>query len=44
MKQRRNAEEVARLLHDADRNLAKTLMVSDFIQKVSVAETTFYRW
>jgi putative transposase len=44
MRKRRNAEEVARLLRDADRDLAKGLTVSDFCRKVGVAETTYYRW
>jgi putative transposase len=44
MKKQRNAEEVARLLRDADRDLAKGLTVSDFCRKVGVAQTTYYRW
>lgn len=44
MKKRRNAEEVARLLRDADRDLAKGLTISDFCRKVGVAQTTYYRW
>jgi putative transposase len=44
MRKRRNAEEVARLLRDADRDLAKGLKVADFCRKVGIAETTYYRW
>lgn len=44
MKKRRNADEVARLLKDADRDLAKGITVSDFCRKVGIAETTYYRW
>lgn len=44
MRKRQNAEETARLLRDADRDLAKGLTVSDFCRKVGVAETTYYRW
>jgi putative transposase len=44
MRKRRNAEEVARLLRDADRDLAKGLTISDFCRKVGVAQTTYYRW
>jgi putative transposase len=44
MKKRRNADEVARLLRDADRDLAKGLTVSDVCRKIGVAQTTFYRW
>jgi putative transposase len=44
MRKRRNAEEVARLLRDAERDLAKGLTVADFCRKVGIAETTYYRW
>jgi len=44
VRKRRNAEETARLLRDADREPAKGLTVSDFCRKVGVAETTYYRW
>lgn len=44
MKKRRSAEEVARLLRDADRDLTKGLTVSDVCRKIGVAETTYYRW
>jgi putative transposase len=37
-------DEVARLLKDADRDLAKGLTVSDFCRKVGVAPTTYHRW
>lgn len=41
---RRSADEVARLLRDADRDLAKGLTVSDVCREIGVAETTYYRW
>jgi len=41
---RRTDDEVARLLKDADRDLAKGLTVSDFCRKVGVAPTTYHRW
>ena len=41
---RRNADEVARLLREADRDLAKGLTISDFCRKQGIAETTSYRW
>jgi putative transposase len=41
---RRTDDEVARLLKDADRDLAKGLTVSDFCRKVGVAQTTRHRW
>jgi putative transposase len=44
MRKRRTADEVARLLREADRDLAKGLTISDICRKVGVAETTYYRW
>lgn len=44
MKKRRNADEVARVLRDADRDLAKGLSVSDVCRKLGIAVTTYYRW
>jgi putative transposase len=44
MRRRRTAEEVARLLREADRDLANGLTVSDICRKVGIAETTYYRW
>ena len=37
MRRRRTAEEVARLLREADRDLAKGLTVSDICRKVGIA-------
>ena len=44
MKKRRTADEVARLLRDADRDLAKGLSVPDVCRKLGIAVTTYYRW
>jgi putative transposase len=44
MKRRRNAEEIARVLREAERDLAKGLTVSDICRKQGIAETTYYRW
>ena len=44
MKKRRNADEVARLLREADRDLAKGLTVSDICRKIGIAQTTYHRW
>jgi putative transposase len=44
MKKRRTADEVARLLRDIDRALAKGLTISDVCRKINIAETTYYRW
>jgi putative transposase len=44
MRKRRTAEEVARVLREVDRDLAKGLTVPDICRKVGIAETTYYRW
>jgi putative transposase len=44
MSRRRTAEEVTRMLRDADRDLAQGLTVSDICRKQGIAETTDYRW
>ena len=44
MKKRRTADQVARLLRDVDRDLAKGLTVSDACRKHGVGESTSYRW
>ncbi len=44
MKKRRTADEVARLLREIDRDLAKGLTISDVCRKINIAETTYYRW
>jgi putative transposase len=44
MRRRRTAEEVARALREADRDLAKGLTVADICRKQGVAEATYYRW
>ena len=44
MKKRRTADEVARLLRDVDRDLAKGLTVADVCRKVGIAPNTYYRW
>ena len=44
MKKRWTADEVARVLRDIDRDLAKGLTISDVCRKIGIAETTYYRW
>ncbi len=44
MRRRRNADEVARLLREADRDLAKGLTISNICREQGIAETTYYRW
>jgi len=44
MGKRRTADQIKRLLREADRDLAKGLTVSDVCRKLGVSENTFYRW
>lgn len=44
MRKRRNADEVARVLREADRDLAKGLSVGDVCRKLGIAQNTYYRW
>lgn len=44
MKKRKDAAQIARLLREADRDLAKGLTVEDVCRKIGVAPTTYYRW
>jgi putative transposase len=44
MKKRRDKDQVAQVLREADRDLAKGLTVADVCRKIGVAQTTFYRW
>jgi putative transposase len=44
MRRRRKADEVARLLREADRDLAKGLTVGDVCRKLGIAQNTYYRW
>jgi len=44
MRRRRNADEIARLLRAADRDLAKGLTVADVCRKLGIVENTYYRW
>ena len=44
MRRRRTAREVAHILREADRDLAKGLTVPDTCRKVGIAQTTYYRW
>lgn len=44
MRRRRSADEVARVLRDADRDLAKGLTVGDVCRKLGIAQNTYYRW
>src|SRR5262249_49203733 len=44
MKRRWTADEIARLLWEADRDLAKGLTVSDICRKHGILQSTFYCW
>lgn len=44
MGKRRSAEQIRRLLREADRDLAKGLTVADICRKLGIAENTYYRW
>jgi putative transposase len=44
MRRRRSADEVARVLREADRDLAKGLSVGDVCRKLGIAQNTYYRW
>ena len=44
MGKRRTADQIQRLLRDADRDLAKGLTVADVCRKFGIAENTYYRW
>jgi putative transposase len=44
MRRRRTADEVARLLREADRDLAKGLTVGDVCRKLGIGKKTYYRW
>lgn len=44
MSKRRDADQIQRLLREADRDLAKGLTVADVCRKLGIAENTFYRW
>ena len=44
MTKRRTAEQITRLLRDADRDLSKGLTAPDVCRKFGIAENTYYRW
>jgi len=44
MSKRRSAEQIQRLLRDADRDLAKGLTVIDVCRKHGISSNTYYRW
>ena len=44
MKRRWTADDIARLLKEADRDLAKGLTVSDICRKHGISQSMYYRW
>ena len=44
MSKRRTAQQIVRLLREADRDLAKGLTVADVCRKLGIADNTYYRW
>jgi putative transposase len=44
MSKRRTAEQIQRLLREADRDLAKGLTVTDVCRKHGISGNTYYRW
>jgi putative transposase len=44
MKKRWTADQIARMLKEADRELAKGLTVPDVCRKIGIAQATYYRW
>ena len=44
MGKRRTAEQIARLLREADRDLAKGLTVADVCRKLGISQNAYYRW
>jgi putative transposase len=41
---RRTADQIQRLLREADRDLAKGLKASDVSRKFGISQTTYFRW
>ena len=44
MSKRRTADQIVRLLRDADRDLAKGLTVADVCRKLGISQNAYYRW
>jgi putative transposase len=44
MAKRRTADQIVRLLKDADRDIAKGLVVADVCRKLGVTVNSYYRW
>ncbi len=44
MTKRRNADQIQRVLREAERDLAKGLTITDACRKLGITQTTYYRW
>jgi putative transposase len=44
MGKRRTAEQITRLLREADRDLSKGLTVTDVCRKLGISQNAYYRW
>ena len=44
MGKRRTAEQIQRLLREADRDLAKGLTITDVCRKLGISQNAYYRW
>ena len=44
MSKRRTADQIVRLLREADRDLAKGLTITDVCRKLGISQTAYYRW
>lgn len=44
MAKRRSADQIQRLLREADRDLTKGLLVGDVCRKLGISQNTYYRW
>jgi putative transposase len=44
MGKRRTAEQIQRLLREADHDLARGLTISDVCRKFGISANTYYRW
>jgi putative transposase len=44
MSKRRTADQIQRLLREADRDRAKGLTLGDICRKLGISQTTYHRW
>ena len=44
MSKRRTADQIVRLLREADRDLAKGLTIADVCRKLGISQNAYYRW